>query len=132
MKKFPLFIITLILLPGCSKKETTPEPLPVPDQFLAHFSATTYFIEIFGQTPAGIRADFYFEGLITGDSINGFMSGIDYYLERADGVGEINAHAPITTNDSALITVYITGYVYDGYTIQDEIVSFESGYKKYS
>ena len=128
-----LVIMLAAIWIGCNKnKEVKPQPLPIPDQFLAHYEATNYHYEVFGNTPEGIRVDFYFTGPITGDLINGTMTGIDYYLTRPDGVGEINAHATITTNDSALITVYITGYVYDDYEIQDKIVRFESGYKKYS
>jgi len=86
----------------------------------------------FGDTPEGFRIDLYFEGTISGDTINGFMSGIDYFLTRPDGIGEINAHATIVTDDDALITVHITGFVFENGTIQDEIVKFESGYEKYS
>ncbi len=127
-----MIVMAAFWIAGCNKnKEIIPEPLPIPDQFLAHYEATNYHYEVFGQTPEGIRVDFYFTGPITGDLINGVMTGIDYFLVRPDGVGEINAHATIPTHDSALITVYITGYVYNDVEIQDKIVRFESGYEKY-
>ncbi len=52
------------------------------------------------------------------------MSGIDYYLALDNNPDKINAYATIITDDEALITVHITGFVYDDGSIQDEIVSF--------
>lgn len=126
-------ILSGIMFTGCSKNDTSPEPTPVINwQDFAHFTAVVTESVVYGQTPEGLRVDLYFEGPITGDSINGFMSGIDYYLARPNDPDKINAYATIFTNDDALITVHITGFVYDDGTIQDEIVNFESGYKNYS
>ena len=133
-----LFMISIsfmliLIVSSCSKKETSPEITPIINwQDLAHFDAVVTKTIVYGQIPEGIRGDIYFEGPITGDSINGFMSGIDYYLARPNDPDKINAYATIITSDNALITVHITGFVYDDGTIQDETVRFGSGYKKYS
>ena len=85
----------------------------------------------YGETPAGFRIDIYFEGPVTGDFINGYMSGIDYYTLRTDEADLINAYATIITDDEALIAVHITGFVYDDGSIQDEIVSLQSSHENY-
>ena len=129
--RITLIVLFIVTISGIScKKDDEPEPV-INWQSLAFFDAVVTNTIVYGQTSEGIRGDIYFEGPITGDSINGYMSGIDYYLARPDEPDKINAHAVMVTNDSALITVYITGLGYDDGTIQDEIVSFESGYKKY-
>jgi len=116
-------LAVLVIIPACEKDKDIEPIINWID--LAHYSSLVTNAIPFGDTPEGFRVDLYFEGPISGDSINGFMSGIDYYLDRPDGIGEINAFATIVTNDDALITVHITGLVYDDGTIQDEIVKFE-------
>jgi len=131
MKKIILLFIALSIIIGSCKKDDEPEPI-INWTYLCQLDAVVTNTIIYGQTPEGLRGDIYFEGPVTGDLINGYMSGIDYYLARKDEPDKVNAHAIIVTDDSAFITVYITGFAYDDGTIQDDIVSFETGYEKYS
>jgi len=97
----------MVSVSSCNK-EDDPESQPIINWLdLAHFDAKVTKTIVFGQTPEGVRGDIYFEGSITGDSINGYMSGIDYYLARENEPDKINAHAVIVTDDDALITSHI-------------------------
>jgi len=122
-------VIACLLFSSCKKDNEEDQIINWAD--LCQLEAVVTKTIIYGQTPEGLRGDIYFEGPVTGDSINGYMTGIDYYLSRAEEPDKVNAHATIVTDDSALITVYITGFGYDDGTIQDDIVSFESGNTKY-
>lgn len=57
----------------------------------------------------GAHYDIYFEGQLTGNGINGKISGIDYLEVRADRRFLLNLHARITTDDGANIKVIETG-----------------------
>jgi len=131
MKKITFLLLGLLVVISSCEKDNEPEPI-INWANLCQLEAVVTNTIIYGHTSEGVRGDIYFEGPITGDSINGYMTGIDYYLAREDKPDKVNAHAIIVTDDSALITVYITGFGYDDGTIQDDIVSFESGYSKYS
>lgn len=139
MKKHLLILIVLgvtsffLINLSCNKDADIPEIIHEPEWVkLADYNFKVTKEVVFGNTPEGFRLDLYFEGPFSGDSINGVMSGIDYYTVRENEPDLINAHATIITDDSALITVYITGFFYDDGSIQDEIVRFESGFPKYS
>lgn len=124
-----LFILVIVLFFSCKKDNPLDEEVNWSP--LAHFTAEVTKSINYGETNEGHRVDIYFEGPVSGELINGYMSGIDYYLSRADEPDLINAYANILTNDNALITVHITGYVYDDGRIQDEVVSFQSGDDNY-
>ena len=57
----------------------------------------------------GARFDIYFEGELTGEKINGKISGVDYLEVRADGRFFLDLHARILTDDGAQIQVTETG-----------------------
>src|SRR5690606_11787899 len=57
----------------------------------------------------GARFDIYFEGDLTGEKINGKISGVDYLEVRADGRFFLDLHARILTDDGAQIQVTETG-----------------------
>ncbi len=65
----------------------------------------------YGMTPLGHRVDVVFEGDLTGGIITGKLQGVDYFLLRSDGVGEVDVRGNIITNDEAVISVSIKGYV---------------------
>lgn len=84
----------------------------------------------YGPTVFGIRFDVGFEGQLSGETINGKMQGVDYFLMRSDGVGHIDVRAAIHTNDGAKIAVSITGYMI-GAEIMDSYVRFETYDERY-
>jgi hypothetical protein len=57
----------------------------------------------------GARFDIYFEGDLTGDKINGKITGIDYLEVRADRRFILDLRARIITDDGATIQVTETG-----------------------
>jgi len=59
--------------------------------------------------PEGARFDIYFEGDLTGDKINGKISGIDYLTVRSDGRFFLNLQARVKTDDGANIQLVETG-----------------------
>jgi len=59
-----------------------------------------------GQAPPpaeGARFDVYFEGPATGTKLSGSVKGVDYLHIRADGRGQLDIHAEITTEDGKKI-----------------------------
>ena len=58
--------------------------------------------------PAGARFDFTFEGRVTG-RISGRIHGVDYFLLRADGRGELNVRGVIETDDGQRIAMIADG-----------------------
>jgi len=59
--------------------------------------------------PEGIRVDISFEGELTGPKLKGKIVGTDYALLRADGLGKLDVHAVITTEDGERIAFYADG-----------------------
>lgn len=59
--------------------------------------------------PQGARFDIAFEGTLTGDRINGSLTGLDFLTVRADGRFELNIYITITTDDGATISFEETG-----------------------
>ena len=59
----------------------------------------------------GARFDIYFEGPITGPKLKGTFKGVDYLHIRADGRGQLNIHAEITTEDGKKIAFAADGVV---------------------
>ncbi|PKL36000.1 MAG: hypothetical protein CVV44_17410 [Spirochaetae bacterium HGW-Spirochaetae-1] len=84
----------------------------------------------YGPTASGVRFDVGFEGRLSGETINGKMQGVDYFLMRPDGVGHINVRAAIHTDDGAKIAVSIAGFM-AGPEIKDSHVRFETSDERY-
>ena len=86
----------------------------------------------YGETPSGgYRLDVHFEGRLEG-KINGIMKGIDYALIRPDYITELNVRGMIKTDDDALISVEITGFLVGKTSeIRDTRVKFQTGNPKY-
>ncbi len=62
------------------------------------------------QTPAaGARIDIHFEGKLYGPKLNGYLTGVDYLVVRADGRCDLDMHACITTEDGARIAFWSDG-----------------------
>ena len=57
----------------------------------------------------GARFDIHFEGNVTGDALQGTITGVDYLTVRADGRLILDLHATITTDDGAHIKVEESG-----------------------
>ena len=98
---------------------------------LMHMKAKVTSLVDYGPTAFGARVDVGFEGQLSGDTINGTMQGIDYFLMRPDGVGHIDVRAAIHTDDGATIAVSITGFCQFGHEIKDAHVSFETADERY-
>jgi len=73
--------------------------------------------EIIGETPEGIRVNFYVTGGdITGERLNGKVLpvGGDWLTLRRDGVGILDVRATLETDDGALIYLSYTGILETG------------------
>ena len=72
-----------------------------------------------GETPDGVRLDFMLHGTVEGPRLNGkFPPCAAYLLIDVDGVGTINARAPLLLNDGAVLELEATGrydFGTDGY-----------------
>ena len=68
-----------------------------------------------GKLPSGTTRSIFYakEGTVKGPKINGVIlaGGGDWYRQRADGVGEIDARGTIKTEDGALIYTYYPGII---------------------
>jgi hypothetical protein len=84
----------------------------------------------FGDTPIGKRYDISFEGDVTGKILSGKMHGIDYILERSDGIAELNVRAVLVTKDHVNISVRISGYMH-GEELKDTQIRMVTGHEKY-
>ena len=65
-----------------------------------------------GQVPipeGGALVDIHFEGELQGPKLNGYLTGVDYLLVRADGRCDLNMHARIDTADGARIAFWSDG-----------------------
>jgi hypothetical protein len=84
----------------------------------------------YGMTPSGAaRADVYFDGRLKG-KISGTMKGIDYVLIR-ENFTELNVRGVIETDDGALISVEITGFLIPDGEIRDQMVRFQTSSPRY-
>jgi len=59
--------------------------------------------------PQGMRIDIAFAGSISGERLNGTVSGVDYIAIRADGRAELHIHGTLTTADGANISFFAGG-----------------------
>jgi len=83
-------------------------------QFLARVRVQLKDPVTIGETPEGLRIDFIVRyGTAKGESFNADVleNTVDYMLVRPDGIGLINVHALLRTNDGALITAAYAGMV---------------------
>jgi len=99
-------------------------------EHLCSYKARTTDFIYFGDTPLGKRYDIYFEGDVTGQKLSGKMRGIDYILERSDGIAELNVRAVLITDDKVNISVQISGYGHDG-ILKDTQIKMITGDEKY-
>ena len=60
--------------------------------------------------PSGLRVDIAFEGTATG-RLAGAVRGVDYANLRADGRGELDIKAAITTSDGEMIALVADGVI---------------------
>ena len=138
-----LLCLCALILYGCSpdsSADVSPADTSAAEigfRFLASYEASVYGATSFGETLAGTRTDLYFRGDLTGECVSGEMTGIDYFLERSDGIAEINAYATIDTGDAidkdyqGKIRVHITGYIYPDGSIKDSYVRYTTGDSRY-
>jgi hypothetical protein len=76
---------------------------------------------VIGETPHGFRIDYYAKsGTATGQNFKADVheDSVDYMLVRPDGIGVLDIHATLTTDDGALITASYGGLIEfgeDGY-----------------
>jgi hypothetical protein len=103
--------------------KTTTEPLrannAVPGQrfapeleYLASITANLDKAEIIGETPAGIRLNYYaLDGTVTGPKLNGRIlpRAGDAVTVRPDGIGVIQVRATVQTNDGAMLSAEYYG-----------------------
>jgi Protein of unknown function (DUF3237) len=59
--------------------------------------------------PQGVRFDASFNGEMKGPKLRGKVAGTNYLQLRADGVGVINGHAVLTTEDGDRIAIHADG-----------------------
>ncbi len=85
--------------------------------------------------PQGARFDLAFTGNLTGDRINGTLTGIDFANIRADGRFELNIQVTITTDDGASISLQEDGVLIpspDGPAQLFLNMKFNTGHEKYT
>jgi hypothetical protein len=109
----------------------TPAPLPNTSGGLQRFSPDLEFLaavsikfdrpDFIGETPEGIRIDYYaLDGTVAGPKINGrvLARSADHLFVRPDGIGVMRVRAVVQTDDGALLEVEYKGNIElgeDGY-----------------
>jgi len=99
-------------------------------EHLCSYKADVTDFIYFGDTPYGRRFDVYFKGTLTGQILSGKMHGVDYILQRPDGIAELNVRAVLVTDDKINISVEISGYG-QGEEIRDTQIKMITGHEKY-
>lgn len=99
-------------------------------EHLCSYTADVTDFIYFGDTPYGKRYDIYFEGTLTGEKLSGKMHGVDYILERADGIAELNVRAVLITDDKVNISVEVSGFGHNG-ELRDTQIKMVTGHEKY-
>jgi hypothetical protein len=89
--------------------------LPAPElTFMADIGVRLARIDYVGDTPEGMRIDFYAnEGRVSGPGIRGRLvpGAVDHMHVRRDGMGIVNVHLVIALEDGAQLDVEQTGSV---------------------
>ena len=98
-------------------------------EHLCSYKADVTNVIYFGETAFGKRSDVSFEGIVTG-KLSGKMQGVDYILERSDGIVELDVRAVLVTDDHANISVQISGYM-DGESLKDTRIKIITGHENY-
>ncbi len=106
------------------------ESAPLSHSHVAVLDADVTNLIVYGPTPAGVRVDVAFKGILRG-RLQGTMEGVDYSTIRADGVTELHVLAKITTTDQALISVEINGIMVNG-KVSDTQVKFLTAAPQYA
>lgn len=115
------FRLTGTLLPLLTSRTPGAEPMPPPSRrpvVFDHLATITVPLgkpELIGETPEGIKANWYWsplEGVVAGPKLNGKLRhmGGDWMTVRRDGVGLLDVRATIETTDGALLYVHYEGY----------------------
>lgn len=76
------------------------------------YSAELQPPEVIGPVPEGIRVNFHIKGgPIVGPKLRGRLLaiGMDAFLIRRDGIGQLDVHSSIETDDGALIDIRYDG-----------------------
>jgi len=110
--------------PSLAPSAATPGPAAYADLIAARFAARLQFLArvrvqlkepvTIGKTPEGLRIDFVVrDGTAKGEGFNADVleNTVDYMVVRADGIGLINVHALLRTDDGAMLTAAYTGMV---------------------
>jgi hypothetical protein len=90
-------------------------------QFLAGLTVHVDKPQLIGETPEGVRIDFFaLAGTVVGPKLNGRVlpRSSDHMFVRPDGIGIIRVRAIVATNDGAMLEVEDTGSIdfgADGY-----------------
>jgi hypothetical protein len=90
-------------------------------EFIAQVTVPMKPPVLIGQTPIGLRVDYYGQpGTVRGGVINATVleNAADYLIVRPDGIGLIDVHATLKTDDGAMITSAYVGLIdfgVDGY-----------------
>ena len=98
-------------------------------EHLCAYKADVTKVIYFGETPLGKRSDVYFKGDVRG-KLSGKMHGVDYILERSDGIVELNVRAVLVTEDNANISIQISGYM-ENEALKDTQIKMVTGHEKY-
>jgi hypothetical protein len=81
-------------------------------QLLYRLEAALTEIVPIGLVPEGVRLDVHLEGAVAEGALEGArVTGIDYLLLRADGVGVIDAYEAFTAGDGRAISAHARGYI---------------------
>lgn len=102
--------------PTAAPPERSPRPpLPAPElTFLADIDVRLARIDYVGDTPEGVRIDFYAnEGRVVGPGVRGELvpGAVDHMHVRRDGMGIVGVHLVIALEDGARLDVVQTGSV---------------------
>ena len=62
--------------------------------------------QVIGAIPQGSRAIGYVNGTFSGPGIKGTIRACDWFLTRADGIGEADVRGILKTDDGALAFAY--------------------------
>lgn len=108
--------------PPSRKPGTRITPRFIPDlEFMGQITVRLKPPTVFGATPMGLRVDFYaLGGTLETHYFTAavYENSVDYMIVRPDGIGQIDIHATLKTEDGALLTANYYGLIdfgEDGY-----------------
>jgi Protein of unknown function (DUF3237) len=124
--RFPSKFLLPPVTPAKRSLASQPKPAELqrfsPDlEFLAAVSIKFDRPDFIGETPEGVRVDYYaLEGTVTGPRLNGTVvpRSNDHLFVRPDGIGVVQVRAAVRTNDGAMLEIEYKGNIElgeDGY-----------------